>query len=153
LKYGSPTLTRTPRTASEMSGYSVPRSTVKVMPTNTRLFTRMLVSRETTAESWPWGTSRCPRVAISTMEITSRMAMNTRKVGPMSDWVKECTELKMPERVMKVPRIVRMKLARARLMVHILSIRLRSWTMVECMKAVAVSHGRKDAFSTGSHAQ
>ena len=79
--------------------------------------------------------------------------MNTRKVGPMSDWVKLCTELKTPERVMNVPMMVSTKLPSASASVHSLSDFLRSSTMVECMKAVAVSHGRNDAFSTGSHAQ
>ena len=45
------------------------------------------------------------------------------------------------------------KVASARLMVHRRSIFLRSCTMVECMNAVAVSQGRNEAFSTGSHAQ
>ena len=43
---------------------------------------------------------------------------NTRKVGPMSHWVKECTELKTPERVMKVPRMVSRKLASNSVSVH-----------------------------------
>ena len=33
------------------------------------------------------------------------------------------------------------------------SIPRRSWTITEWMKAVPVSHGRNDAFSTGSHIQ
>ncbi len=71
----------------------------------------------------------------------------------MSDWVKVCTELNTPERVMKVPTIVSTKLASASARVHSFSIFLRSSTIVECMKAVTVSQGRNEAFSTGSHAQ
>ena len=73
--------------------------------------------------------------------------------GPMSDSVKECTELKTPLRVMKVPRMVRRKLPRDRLSVHSFRVCRRSWTIAEWRKAVAVSQGRKEAFSTGSHAQ
>ena len=65
----------------------------------------------------------------------------------------ECTELKTPLRVMKVPRMVSRKLASDRLTVHSLRVCLRSWTIAEWRKAVAVSQGRKEAFSTGSHAQ
>ncbi len=54
---------------------------------------------------------------------------------------------------MKVPTMVRRKLASASEMVHTFSMRRRSSTIVECMNAVAVSHGWNEAFSTGSHAQ
>ena len=74
-------------------------------------------------------------------------------VGPMALWVKEWTELKTPERVMKVPRMVSRKVARTRVAVQPLRISLRSTSSAECRAAVAVSQGRKDAFSTGSQAQ
>ena len=53
---------------------------------------------------------------------------------------------------MNVPRMVSQKCQRQRERPRF-SVRLRSCTMVEWMNAVAVSHGRNDAFSTGSHAQ
>src|SRR6202022_459360 len=71
----------------------------------------------------------------------------------MSDWVNEWTELKTPLRVMKVPRMGRRKVPSTRLSVQSLRTFLRSCTIVEWMKAVAVSQGRNDAFSTGSQAQ
>ena len=74
-------------------------------------------------------------------------------MGPISDWVNECTELKTPLRVMKVPRMVRRKLASDRLNVHSFRMCLRSCTIVEWRNAVAVSQGRNEAFSTGSQAQ
>src|SRR5918992_236650 len=40
-----------------------------------------------------------------------------------------------------------------RQMFQILNMRRFSWITTECRYAVAVSHGRNDAFSTGSHAQ
>jgi hypothetical protein len=61
--------------------------------------------------------------------------------------------LKTPLRVMKVPRMVRRKLASDRLTVHSFSVCRRSCTIAEWRKAVAVSQGRKEAFSTGSQAQ
>ena len=49
--------------------------------------------------------------------------------------------------------MVREKVASTRDRFQTRSIPRRSWTITECRKAVAVSHGRNDAFSTGSHAQ
>ena len=71
----------------------------------------------------------------------------------MSDWVKLCTELKTPLRVMKVPSIVSRKVTSASVMVQPLKSPRRSMTWAECKNAVAVSHGMKLAFSTGSQAQ
>ncbi len=113
----------------------------------------MAVSREATLPSGPSGTSSGPRMAMSRMETTSTTPRKTRKVGPIADWVNECTELKTPLRVMKVPRMVRRKLPSDRLNVHSFSVCRRSCTIAEWRKAVAVSQGRNEAFSTGSHAQ
>ena len=74
-------------------------------------------------------------------------------MGPIALWVKEWTELKTPERVMNVPRMVRRNVAMTSVTVQPLSTPLRSVRSAECRAAVAVSQGRKDAFSTGSHAQ
>ncbi len=74
-------------------------------------------------------------------------------VGPMALWVKEWTELKTPERVMNVPRIVSRKVASTSVTVQPLRTPLRSVRSAECSAAVAVSQGRNDAFSTGSQAQ
>src|SRR5687768_4369727 len=59
----------------------------------------------------------------------------------------------MPLRVRNVPRIVSANVAVTRLRFQTRSIPRRSSTMAECRNAVAVSQGRNDAFSTGSHAQ
>src|SRR5689334_16730759 len=67
--------------------------------------------------------------------------------------VNACTDEMIPERVRKVPRIVRTNVPTTRLMFHKRSMLRRSCTMAECRKAVAVSHGRNEAFSTGSQAQ
>src|SRR5258707_9423598 len=54
---------------------------------------------------------------------------------------------------MNVPRIVRRNDAWMRVRVQPFSTPRRSITTAECTAAVAVSHGRNEAFSTGSHAQ
>ena len=71
----------------------------------------------------------------------------------MALWVKEWTELKTPERVMKVPRIVSRNDASTSVTVQPLRTPLRSISRAEWSAAVAVSQGRNDAFSTGSQAQ
>jgi hypothetical protein len=97
--------------------------------------------------------SRSTRIASSATEKTSEPARKASSVGPIALWVKEWTELKTPERVMKVPRIVSRKLAWTSVIVQPFRTPLRSTRSAECSAAVAVSQGRKDAFSTGSHAQ
>ena len=71
----------------------------------------------------------------------------------MADWVKEWTELIVPDRVRKVPRMVRAKALITSTKFHAWSIPRRCWTNPEWMKAVAASQGMSEAFSTGSHAQ
>ena len=74
-------------------------------------------------------------------------------VGPISLCVKEWTELKTPDRVMNVPRIVRRNVAITSVTVQAFSVPFRSISSAEWTAAVAVSQGRNDAFSTGSQAQ
>ncbi len=93
------------------------------------------------------------RKASSTTEKTRAAARKTRIVGPIALWVKEWTELKTPERVMNVPRMVSRNVARMSVVVQPFRIPFRSVRIAECSAAVAVSQGRNDAFSTGSHAQ
>ena len=71
----------------------------------------------------------------------------------MLDCEKAWTEFNTPDRVRNVPRIVRLNVAISSDRFHTRSIPRRSWTMTECTKAVPVSHGSRDAFSTGSQAQ
>src|SRR5207244_13453609 len=73
--------------------------------------------------------------------------------GPMAPLAKAWTEETMPLRVRKVPKIVRAKVRVTRTRFQIFSIGRRSCTMTEWTKAVPMSHGMKDAFSTGSQAQ
>ena len=71
----------------------------------------------------------------------------------MADCVNEWTELIVPDRVRKVPRMVRAKALITRTKFHAWSIPRRCWTNPEWMKAVATSQGMREAFSTGSQAQ
>ena len=80
-------------------------------------------------------------------------AKKPRMAGPTPDSVKECTEASTPERVRNVPRIVSENVAITSDRFHTRSIPRRSCTIAECRYAVPVSHGRNEAFSTGSHAQ
>src|SRR5678815_1879082 len=71
----------------------------------------------------------------------------------MAPVVNACTDERIPDRVRNVPSIVRTNVATQRLSVHSRSMLRQSCTITEWRYAVAVSHGRNDAFSTGSHAQ
>jgi hypothetical protein len=54
---------------------------------------------------------------------------------------------------MNVPTIVSKKLTMMSDRFHAFIIPRRSWIITECRNAVAVNHGSRPAFSTGSHAQ
>jgi hypothetical protein len=71
----------------------------------------------------------------------------------MFDCAKECTLAMRPERVRNVPKMVRKNVVRTSEIFQIFSIPRRSWIIIECTKAVAVSQGKNAAFSTGSQAQ
>ena len=64
-----------------------------------------------------------------------------------------CTDCTTPDRVMNVPKIVRKKVTITSVTFQTFSIPRRSCTITECRNAVAVSHGSRPAFSTGSHPQ
>jgi hypothetical protein len=66
--------------------------------------------------------------------------------------VNACTLAMRPERVRNVPKIVRKNVRQMSVTFHTFSIPRRSWIIVECTYALAASHGRNAAFSTGSHA-
>ena len=66
---------------------------------------------------------------------------------------KACTDCTMPERVMKVPKMVRKNVRMTSVKFQTRSIPRRSWTITECRKAVAVNQGSRPAFSTGSQPQ
>src|SRR5215207_10208966 len=59
----------------------------------------------------------------------------------------------IPLRVMNVPKIDSRNVDTTSVTFHLRSMPRFSCTMIECRNAVFMSHGRSDAFSTGSHAQ
>src|ERR1700675_5153375 len=75
------------------------------------------------------------------------------KYLPIGDCAKACTELTTPERVRKVPKIQRKKVPEIRTMFQTFIMPFFSCIITEWRKAVALIHGSKDAFSTGSQAQ
>ncbi len=62
-------------------------------------------------------------------------------------------ESRIPERTRNVPRMHRIPVPRISDAFQTFSIPRRSWIITECRKAVPVSQGRSEAFSTGSQAQ
>ena len=81
------------------------------------------------------------------------MARNQANQSPMDDCAKACTELMIPLRVRKVPRMASQNVAKTSHMFHIFSMPRFSCIITECRKAVPVSQGMSEAFSTGSHPQ
>ncbi len=73
--------------------------------------------------------------------------MNTPRVGSVA---KACTEVSTPERTRKVPISDSENARMASRMVQTFSASRFSITTAECSSAVAISHGMKEAFSTGS---
>ena len=71
----------------------------------------------------------------------------------MAPEAKAWTEEMTPLRVRNVPKMVRAKVRVTRRRFQIFSMGRRSCTITECTKAVPVSQGMNEAFSTGSQAQ
>ena len=153
LKNGGPTVILLPRTASLRIGKSVPHSTENAIPTSSRLLNRNAASRLSMDSSCTSASSSGHRVYSSVNDSTAATTRNARKKYPTFDWVKLCTLAITPERVMNVPKMLSRKVPMMRPRFQRLSMPRFSWIITECRKAVIVSHGRKLAFSTGSHAQ
>src|SRR5450759_2235363 len=72
---------------------------------------------------------------------------------PMLELAKACTELTTPLRVRKVPRMHSKKVENTSHTFHTFIMPRFSCIITECKNAVPVSHGNREAFSTGSQAQ
>src|SRR5579862_4471439 len=153
LKNGGPTVTLCPCTHSDSTGNSVPHSTAKHETSSTRLLNRKLDSRETS------DSSRCSLFSVSRLRTKKKthaanaIARNHTNHVPMLDCAKACTELTTPERVRKVPKMASRNVVKISHMFHIFIMPRFSCIITECRKAVMVSQGSSEAFSTGSHAQ
>ena len=142
-----------PRTASENTGNNVPQNTAKHMTTKTILLNKNPLSREVNDSIFLGDCKSSFLRYMSPNETIIMINTKVRKMGPNEDAVNEWTELMTPDRVKNVPNIHKVKVRMMSTIFHTLSISFFSWIMIEWTKAVAVSHGIKLAFSTGSHAQ
>ena len=79
--------------------------------------------------------------------------MSDTKGTPSVEAPKAWIESRIPERTRKVPSTASVPVARMSETFQTFSIPRFSCTITECRKAVPVSHGSSEAFSTGSHAQ
>src|SRR5688500_10302745 len=154
LKKGGPTLMRSPVKASDRVGNMVANSTKKAENSRIQLFTRKAASRDSQDASEARARSSGSRLMRKPKLTASRITMNTVNMeASFLSSPKACTDCTTPDRVMKVPKMVRKKVRMMRVKFHTFIIPRRSWIMIEWKKAVAVSQGRKPAFSTGSQAQ
>src|SRR5690242_1287875 len=153
LKNGGPTVTFVPCTHSERIGKRVPHRTVKQATSRMRLLNRKLDSRET-SDSSLCSLRNCLRFftknAVQTANVSARKTTNQ---SPIEDCAKACTELTTPLRVRKVPKMESRKVEKINHMFQTFSMPRFSCIITECRKAVPVSHGIRDAFSTGSQPQ
>ena len=154
LKKGGPTVMRSPVTASEILGNMVANRMKNAENSRIQLFSVKTASRDNQDSNVARERSSGTRL-MTKPKLTIRMsAMKMVKIHASSvSCPKACTDCTMPERVMKVPKMVRKNVRMIRVTFQIFSIPRRSWIMIECRKAVAVSHGTKPAFSTGSQPQ
>src|SRR5262245_6660722 len=123
------------------------------MEMNRMLLNRNALSRER-SDSMVFSVRR--RGSRSTSRARHSTTTDTQKPanhGPREDLVKECTEETTPLRVMKVPKMDRQKVIRMSRTFQTFIIPFFSWIITEWMKAVMVSQGIREAFSTGSQAQ
>ena len=153
LKNGAPTEILAPVSPSRANGYSVPTNTVRQAVVRKRLLNTSAPSREIGANRPPClsiGPRQANNARLPPMNSTRMIRMNTPRVGSLA---KECTEVSTPERTRKVPISDSEKVRIASRIVHIFNELRFSITTAECNNAVPVSHGMKEAFSTGSQNQ
>ena len=83
------------------------------------------------------------------MTIPIRTSSGTPTFDSPNAWI----DCRTPERTRNVPSSESANVAQISETFQTRSMPRRSWTMIECRKAVPVSHGIRAAFSTGSQAQ
>ena len=89
----------------------MPSSTTKAKPTKSTLLSRNAPSRPSGASMPPGERRRSPRQAMSPKPTMTTAKKNPMRSGPSVDSEKAWTEVMTPERVRKVPRMVRAKVA------------------------------------------
>ncbi len=151
--HGGPSAVFVPVTASLMSGKNVPRNVTNASATRTKLFAMKTASRDSSESSMFSLLSVSRRETTRAIDPAISTAMKMTNGVPSVEAPKAWIESRMPERTRKVPRIASVPVARMSEAFHTFSMPRRSWIISECRNAVPVSHGSREAFSTGSQAQ
>ncbi len=140
--------------ASDRVGNKVANISTSAASTNSQLLATVAASRDNQESSGRDArkagrrANRNPKLTSSTRPMKMVKIHASRVSLP-----KACTDCTMPERVMKVPKMVRKKVRMTKTKVHRRNSPRRSCTFIECSIAVAVNQGSRPAFSTGSQAQ
>src|SRR5690554_4394215 len=148
--HGGPTDIFCPHTASTRSGYKVPNITTAVATTNSMLFNNKKVSREKNVNPCVlriWGTRNAYNNSEPPTTKPKKPRINIPRVGSTAN---ACTEVNTPERTINVPNKLKEKANIASRMVQLLNTPRFSDTAKEWINAVPTSHGKNEAFSTGS---
>src|SRR3990167_4139880 len=132
------------------SGYSVPSKTDAQATTSSTLPVSIRDSRDINANDPPRATLGARQANKMRDEPTTRNNNTRMKMPRRGSVAKACTEVSTPERTRKVPSSDSEKAPMASNTVQLLNVPRFSVTASECSKAVPISHGIKDAFSTGS---
>src|SRR5690606_19792194 len=98
----------------------VPTNTTRAKTVSNRLLAKKVPSRDQNESRRGAEETRWERVANRANEPPSTTTRNANRTGPMADWVNEWTEVMVPERVKKVPRMVRAKAEMTRTKFHAL---------------------------------
>ena len=109
----------------------MPSSTTRAKPTNSRLLARKAPSRLIGESMPPGDRSRSPRQAIRPTPVASTSPKKPSSSGPMVDLENEWTDWMTPERVRKVPRMVRLNVATTSDRFQTRSRPRRCWTITE----------------------
>ncbi len=130
-KNGLPTAMRSPLMASMISGQIVPTSTINAKAAKTTLLAMNAPSRESGESILPTERSSSPRQPISPTVTTTMTAKKPSSAGPTPPSANACTEAMTPERVRKVPRMVRANVAQMSDRFQTRNMPRRSCTMTE----------------------
>ncbi len=140
--------------ASLSVGNIVANRTKNAENSRIQLLTRNAASRDI-HESSSWRERSSGRRQITSEKLKTRITT----MNPVNSFARTgsspnaCTDCTTPERVMNVPKIVRKNVTMTSVTFQTRSMLRRSWTITECRNAVAVNHGSRPAFSTGSQPQ
>ena len=153
LNHGAASEAFWPVNSSEISGKNVPQKITAARPTSSRLLTRKIASRESRDSIRLVERRSSSRERIKSVEPITTTAIRPSSGPPTVEAPNAWIDSRMPDRTRKVPSRARANVPQIKVTFHTLSIPRRSWTMIECRKAVPTSQGISEAFSTGSHPQ